>query len=498
MHLDPSSLLLLAVSSSDTTYKKYILAATLIVALAQPLTPRIWQYAKQLFVKNTTYTIETQLRTGAAGVEYIDATDNIISIFYAVSQLSSEIRNQIRSATWFRPLEDMDYISQFLPINDPKGIMLTDDIKLTITLEDISDSKQKTAAYHTKGGDNEKQTEQISRRLMRVKLTTPKSMTHLQAYLEKTLTEYNTFRVAKESEMHIAYPAICMSNRDRVYHFETTKSFDNLFFDGKEEIISRLETFDDWALYERMGIPHTLGFLFHGEPGTGKTSAIKAIAKYTRRSLVIIPMAQVKTRDQLDDIFRTIRIQYKKIPNSKRIYVFEEIDCGGWKDIVVPRCCASTSAGASAAAAPAATAAPEQKQTIIIANSTEKEKEPEAEKLTLGAILETLDGLFEASGRIVIMTTNHPDNLDPALRRPGRIDMEVEFKRLRPDHIAAIYERWYGQQMEPEIIAALPDRRYTQAELSQLLFRYPKDPGGFILAIGPQLQLLSEDVLPLD
>ena len=494
MHFDPSSLLFLLAGPAGGPHKALITTAILLIVSA-PLFKTAYMYVCHFLSKKTSYSIEAYLNTHpVSGTEFIDVCDTAAATFFAVSRLNTAAFNTMRSALWIRALEEFEHISKFLPINNPDGLALTDDITLYINL----DSRESGESIVRKKPDNEREGT-ISRRTLRITLTTPKSMSHLKKYLEDAAHEYEQFKIAAESELHIAYPGVSEKNDDRVYRFETTKSFDNLFFSGKEQVIKRLDTFADKELYTRMGIPHTLGFMFHGEPGTGKTSAIKAIAQYTRRSLVVIPMAQIRTRAELENIFRWKRIQFTTIPNDKRIYVFEEIDCGGWKDIVAPRsgatACGSVAAGgATSVAAGAAEPALPQQQTIVISNGTNQERPPpKEEKLTLGAILEVLDGLFEASGRIVIMTTNHPQNLDPALRRPGRIDMEVEFKRLSRADVAAIFERWYGEPADPD---TLPDDKYTQAELSQLLFRYPKDPAAFILAICSQS--LMPTVLLLD
>jgi ATP-dependent 26S proteasome regulatory subunit len=70
--------------------------------------------------------------------------------------------------------------------------------------------------------------------------------------------------------------------------------------------------------------------------------------------------------------------------------------------------------------------------------------------------------------------------LDSALLRPGRIDMEIEFKRLRHTHIAEIFKKWYDDNIPYEDIRNIPDYKYTQAEISQLLFKYENNSTGFI------------------
>ena len=191
-----------------------------------------------------------------------------------------------------------------------------------------------------------------------------------------------------------------------------------------------------------------------------------------KMSIILVPMNKIKTRSQLEEIFLEKFVGGEKIPQDKRIYVLEEVDCNGWSEVIKPR---------TAAAPVTNTVAVAQPQTIILRDGgVPKMKEEEEEKLTLGALLEILDGIIELSGRIVIMTTNSPQSLDPALRRPGRIDMELEFKKLRRQHIAAIYQRWYSRAMKDATMNRLPDYKWSQADIGQLLFKYENNASGFV------------------
>jgi SpoVK/Ycf46/Vps4 family AAA+-type ATPase len=100
--------------------------------------------------------------------------------------------------------------------------------------------------------------------------------------------------------------------------------------------------------------------------------------------------------------------------------------------------------------------------------------------------LEILDGVVECPGRMVIMTTNRRGLLDPALIRPGRIDVEIEFGRLGRKEIEEICRKvWcttkYGE-MDPALLQQVPEGKWTQAELSQWLYKY-QDPNKFLAAL---------------
>lgn len=118
--------------------------------------------------------------------------------------------------------------------------------------------------------------------------------------------------------------------------FNTNKSFSNLFGAHLHILKERVRLFvENPKWYMERGIPHTLGVLLHGPPGTGKTSVIKAIAKDTRRHIFNIKLGADTTQTQLRNLFFKERIVVNSggtnvtfnIPLDERIYVLEDVDC---------------------------------------------------------------------------------------------------------------------------------------------------------------------------
>ena len=62
-------------------------------------------------------------------------------------------------------------------------------------------------------------------------------------------------------------------------------------------------------------------------------------------------------------------------------------------------------------------------------------------RLTLSCLLNALDGPTATTGRLLFMTTNHREALDPALLRSGRIDYELEFRAAVPEQIRRLFLR---------------------------------------------------------
>jgi len=247
--------------------------------------------------------------------------------------------------------------------------------------------------------------------------------------------------------------------------FDTTKTFDNMFFEQKKQIIERIDKFNTGeSEYRRLGIPYTLGFMFHGAPGTGKTSVIKSIANYTKRQLVIIPVKKIKTIASLKSIFVNTTINMFTIPNNKRLYVFEEVDCSEWASIVRTRQQSDQRLQEKDNL--------DRMDKFMMNMLTKDEKSNDYNKtqdtLTLGDLLELLDGIIETPGRMIIMTSNHPEQIDPALMRPGRIDLSIEFKKLRRKDINDMYKLWFGEMLPTSIFERLNDYKFTQAEIGNI------------------------------
>lgn len=88
-------------------------------------------------------------------------------------------------------------------------------------------------------------------------------------------------------------------------------------------------------------------------------------------------------------------------------------------------------------------------------------------------LLNVLDGVLETPGRILIMTSNHPERLDPALLRPGRIDSIVHFTKCSADDIIEMIEKICDDMtVDREMLKAvgLPEYVWTPAQVSQAIF----------------------------
>jgi len=264
--------------------------------------------------------------------------------------------------------------------------------------------------------------------------------------------------------------------------FSSTRQFNNIFFNDKTLLIKKIDFFlnnKDW--YFNKGIPYSIGIGMHGPPGTGKTSLIKAIANYTHRHVIVISLKLIKTKKQLDSIFFEERYNSDNKKGSigfdKKIIVFEDIDCIG--DIVLNRekkkNKSITGFGKKLDFEELTNKSKvnvgDLLETIV---ATEKATEKvvefpkillEDEPITLDDILNIWDGIRETPGRIMIISSNHYHDLDPALIRPGRIDVTMELSYASRTIIKEIYEHLFDETIKIEKLEGIEDGFYSPAEI---------------------------------
>jgi mitochondrial chaperone BCS1 len=86
------------------------------------------------------------------------------------------------------------------------------------------------------------------------------------------------------------------------------------------------------------------------------------------------------------------------------------------------------------------------KKRIELLNSINSSRLSDNE-LTLKGFLEIMDGVYDSPGRIVTMSTNHPEKLDPAILRHGRISMRIHLTRMKLQQLIDMIQSYYGETL---------------------------------------------------
>lgn len=184
------------------------------------------------------------------------------------------------------------------------------------------------------------------------------------------------------------------------------------------------------------------GYLLHGPPGCGKTSLIKAVAGELKLDVSLISLS---AKELTDDILgcAMARLQHRSI------FVLEDVDAAFAKD---PQG-GSTSGG--------------EARVGMMGNG-----------LSFSGLLNAIDGIAAQEGRIVIMTTNHIEKLDPALIRPGRIDLRLYLGLMSSTQIRGIFRRFYpdaSQEDEDATVSAVPPNLLSPATLQGFFLLHRDD-----------------------
>ncbi|XP_024974263.1 AAA-ATPase At5g17760-like [Cynara cardunculus var. scolymus] len=220
-------------------------------------------------------------------------------------------------------------------------------------------------------------------------------------------------------------------------------TFDTLAMDPKMKkvIIDDLDLFlKRRDFYKKVGKAWKRGYLLYGPPGTGKSSLIAAMANYLKFDIYDLQLTNVRSDSSLKQmVLRT---------SNRSILVIEDIDCS----IQLPD----------------RKGVPPSKFSDV--------KPVRDPQFSLSGLLNFIDGLWSCCGdeRIIIFTTNHKERLDPALLRPGRMDMHILMSYLTFDGfktLAANYLNIHNHRYFSEIEKLINCTKVTPAEVAEELMK---------------------------
>ena len=323
------------------------------------------------------------------------------------------------------------------------------------------------------------------------------SLYDMKSHVEHITNEYRDDIEKSRSSNRFIYTLNKTKYEDSKYEcwkegvFTSTRSFSNVFFENKNIIIEKLDFFlNQSTWYYKKGIPYTIGFGLHGPPGTGKTSFIKSIAQYTNRHIIVLSLKLIKTRRQLQDFFYEDRYNLNNkrrgIGFDKKIIVIEDIDAQG--DIVLDRSKRKKEPNINFSHITDKSNVGEVIKTILDAEKNNEAnnvvstvmKPIDEEPITLDDILNLWDGIEETSGRILIISSNHYADLDPAITRPGRIDVTIEMKNASHSIIADMFTHLYEKQIDSNKLKNIREYFYSPAEIINVYLMFKHDEDAFM------------------
>ena len=233
--------------------------------------------------------------------------------------------------------------------------------------------------------------------------------------------------------------------------FKHPATFNTLALDTKlkQAVMQKLDSFSqDGEFYSQTGRAHKMGFFLFGPPGTGKTTFAAAVANHMQYSIYDLDLTGVNSNLDLRALLTQI--------SDRSVVVIEDIDT-----VELPN-------RGSASTMQEAGGPPER-------FGRKGREEDSRSKLTLGGVLNFADGIRSSCGseHIFIFTTNHPERLDPALIRPGRMDMHIELSYCTFEVLKSLCRTYLGVTDHPtlkDIQAVLaPSAKVAPADVTAIL-----------------------------
>ncbi|XP_010422424.1 PREDICTED: AAA-ATPase At1g43910-like isoform X1 [Camelina sativa] len=218
----------------------------------------------------------------------------------------------------------------------------------------------------------------------------------------------------------------------------------------KNTLIRDLDAFSSGKdFFKTVGRAWKRGYLLYGPPGTGKSSLVAAIANYMNFNVYDLQIQSVEDDEMLRQILT--------MTQNRSILLVEDLDCAG---------------------ADARNEDKEDNENIQDMNKKKKKKKKKDPQVpwsvTLSGLLNFVDGLWSScvEERIIIFTTNHKEKLDPALLRPGRMDVHILMDYCTPavfKKLAALYLNIEEHFLVERIGNMLLEVKATPAEITEQL-----------------------------
>ncbi|XP_063231891.1 mitochondrial chaperone BCS1 [Bacillus rossius redtenbacheri] len=211
-----------------------------------------------------------------------------------------------------------------------------------------------------------------------------------------------------------------------------------------ERILADVQEFiGNPAWYSERGIPYRRGYLLHGPPGCGKSSYITALAGHLQFGICMLNLSERGlTDDRLNHLLNTAPQQ--------SILLLEDVD-----------------------------AAFVSRQSSV----ADKAAFDGLNRVTFSGLLNCLDGVASTEARVLFMTTNYLDRLDPALIRPGRVDVKEHIGACSRHQLQVMFLRFYPGERHAHLAAcfaqsaAASGRSVTPAQVQGHFLCHKDDPG---------------------
>ena len=246
--------------------------------------------------------------------------------------------------------------------------------------------------------------------------------------LQKLVGEAMEHRIARELNRIAIYVPSPYSNEWSRARLGNNRKLDSVVLKAgqKEAIVGDLKRFfASRERYETLGIPWRRGYLLYGPPGTGKTSLVTALASDLSLNVCVLSLASPNVTDE------KIGALLSSVP-SRSIILIEDVD----------------------------------------AFFQQRSKADVQVKVSYSGFINALDGVAAHEGSVVFLTTNHPDRIDEAAIRSGRVDFRMELGLCDTDQLERMFRKFFDDaEAAKRFAAAVPGETWSPAAVQERLLK---------------------------
>jgi chaperone BCS1 len=194
----------------------------------------------------------------------------------------------------------------------------------------------------------------------------------------------------------------------------------------KEAIVADLDRFfASRQRYETLGIPWRRGYLLYGPPGTGKTSLVTALASELSLNVCVLSLASPNVTDE------KIGNLLASVP-GRSVILIEDVD----------------------------------------AFFQQRSKSDAAVKVSYSGFINALDGVAAHEGSVVFLTTNHPQLIDEAAIRSGRVDFRLELGLCDRGQLKRMFRKFFDDPVAAARFAGTVSAdRFSPAQVQERLLK---------------------------
>jgi chaperone BCS1 len=259
-----------------------------------------------------------------------------------------------------------------------------------------------------------------------------------KAALEKLVAAAMEHRIARELNRIAIYVPSPYSNEWMRARLGNNRKLDSVVLKAgqKKAIVADLKRFfASYERYEDLGIPWRRGYLLYGPPGTGKTSLVTALASELALNVCVLSLASPNVTDEkIGNLLATVP--------QRSIILIEDVD----------------------------------------AFFQQRAKADVQVKVSYSGFINALDGVAAHEGSVVFLTTNHPERIDEAAIRSGRVDFRMELGRCDAYQLERMFRKFFADgKAAARFAAEVEPDRWSPATVQERLLK-AADPEAAIAA----------------